>query len=331
MEQLINGQAETTLSSSINNSVTSIAVTDGSVFPSSGNFRIRCDSELMLCTARSSNTLTVTRGIESTAANSHNNAAPIYFVLTAGALSQIRADMCMTGAYASRPTSNIRTGAYYIPNDYSYLLSRWNGSAWEDFGPIKKLIPPTAAVFGAAYTTWFQQGSATLTQVGGSYIFKIPAETAGLVRAVYKTTPSTPYTIEIGLRFLNYPSNYCGGGFFWQNSSDSKHTHYGVIYHSSPGSHIGTDKYNGDGTFNSSYQTPITGNPRYGLMNYCRYFRITDNGTNRFMQYSQDGDYWANWATVGRTDFQTPDRVGLAAQVTNNNDYQMEIFHYTEY
>jgi hypothetical protein len=43
----------TTLNGSINNSVTSITVTDGSVFPSVGNFRIRVAQEIMLCTARS--------------------------------------------------------------------------------------------------------------------------------------------------------------------------------------------------------------------------------------------------------------------------------------
>lgn len=80
-EQYANN-AKTTLNGSINNSTTSITVTDGSVFPSSGDYRLKVDDELMLCTARSGNTLTVTRGIESATAASHSDGAQISLVLT---------------------------------------------------------------------------------------------------------------------------------------------------------------------------------------------------------------------------------------------------------
>jgi hypothetical protein len=50
---------------------TTWAVSDGSVFPASGQFRVRCEDEIALCTARSGNHLTVTRGIEGTVAAPH--------------------------------------------------------------------------------------------------------------------------------------------------------------------------------------------------------------------------------------------------------------------
>lgn len=65
---------------------TPITVTDGSVFPSSGDFRIRIESELMLCTSRSGNDLTVTRGIEGSTATSHSDGSAVSHVLTAASL-----------------------------------------------------------------------------------------------------------------------------------------------------------------------------------------------------------------------------------------------------
>lgn len=91
MELLVNN-ATTTLNGGINNSVTSVVVTSGAVFPATGNFRILVDTELMLVTARSSDTLTVTRGIEGTAAASHSDLAAVSAVLTAAGFRQYLSD-----------------------------------------------------------------------------------------------------------------------------------------------------------------------------------------------------------------------------------------------
>lgn len=91
-ETFINGQAQTTLNGTINNSVTSLVIGSAGQVPPVGNFRIKIDSEIMLVTGVSGTTLTVTRGIESTAAASHTNGALVDFEVTAGALQQIRLD-----------------------------------------------------------------------------------------------------------------------------------------------------------------------------------------------------------------------------------------------
>ena len=64
-EEFVNN-AQTTLNGAISDSDTSIVVTDGSVFPTHGDFRLLIESELVLCTARSTNTLTVVRAQEGT-------------------------------------------------------------------------------------------------------------------------------------------------------------------------------------------------------------------------------------------------------------------------
>ena len=74
---------------SVTNVATSFDVIDGSVFPATGNFRLNCEDELMLCTARSSNTLTVTRGIEGTTAAAHGSGVYVTQVNTAGGFQQL--------------------------------------------------------------------------------------------------------------------------------------------------------------------------------------------------------------------------------------------------
>ena len=83
-EQFANN-AFTTLNGGINNSTTTITVSDGSVFTATGNFRLVVSQEIMLCMARSGNTLTVVRGYEGTGAASHSDLDNIVLALTAAA------------------------------------------------------------------------------------------------------------------------------------------------------------------------------------------------------------------------------------------------------
>ncbi|SVE18475.1 uncharacterized protein METZ01_LOCUS471329, partial [marine metagenome] len=88
--------AKTTLSSNISNSATSIAVTDGSVFPSLNageyflcTFDDGSNNEIVKCTARSSNTLTVIRAQESTTARAFVATDACEGRVTAGVLETI--------------------------------------------------------------------------------------------------------------------------------------------------------------------------------------------------------------------------------------------------
>lgn len=89
MAEQLQNFGTTTLAEDLDNSETTVTVTSGSVFPSSGNFRLNCEDEIMICTSRSSNDLTVTRGAEGTAAATHPNGTTIKMVLTSAALAQV--------------------------------------------------------------------------------------------------------------------------------------------------------------------------------------------------------------------------------------------------
>lgn len=95
-EQFANN-ASTTLNGALNNSSTSVAVTNGAPFSQSGTFRVIVDSEIMIVNSIAGNTLSVSRGQEGTTAVSHLSGAVITQIVTAGALTQMRTDITQVG------------------------------------------------------------------------------------------------------------------------------------------------------------------------------------------------------------------------------------------
>ena len=65
------------------------------------------------------------------------------------------------------------------------------------------------------------------------------------------------------------------------------------------------------------------------------FLRITDDTTNRIMDFSGDGRNWHRFYSVGRTDFMTPTHIGLYCnQATGNvattiTRIEAKIFHWT--
>lgn len=87
MTENFSNEYQTTLNGAINNSVTSLVVTNATGSPTA-NFRIRIDDEYLLVTAKAGTTFTVTREVEGSAAASHADLAVVTHVLTAGGLNQ---------------------------------------------------------------------------------------------------------------------------------------------------------------------------------------------------------------------------------------------------
>ena len=95
--------AATTLAAGINSSVTSIAVTDGSVFPTitgSDHFYVTFDDttnkEIVKVTARSGNTLTVVRGHDNTTARAFNSGDKAELRVVAALLEDITTEVTST-------------------------------------------------------------------------------------------------------------------------------------------------------------------------------------------------------------------------------------------
>jgi hypothetical protein len=86
--ELFTNNASSTLNGSITSSQTTLMVASAASFPSTGNFRILIDQELMLVTAVGGVTFTVTRGIESTTAGAHSSGVTVNHIITAVGLTQ---------------------------------------------------------------------------------------------------------------------------------------------------------------------------------------------------------------------------------------------------
>lgn len=118
------------LNGAINNSVTSLVVDDGTVFPTA-NFRVRVEDEIMFCTSRSGNTLTVIRGVEGTTAASHADNSEVDSPFTAGAVSQVRLDTIYAGSGAvARIGSSVHSADDEFDDEtFSGWTKVWHGTA----------------------------------------------------------------------------------------------------------------------------------------------------------------------------------------------------------
>lgn len=162
-----------TLSETLDGSETDVDVVNASSFPTSGDFVINVEGELMKVTAVSSNTFTVERGAEGTDAVSHPLGAQVKNVLTADMF--VSRTKLLT--YASTAGSNV-----YIPD--------------ADLPRIGSALYTDGANSGSGIINWYRQGTynsvngtqtgtimefrgTTLSEGTGSFSFWIENNNAG--------------------------------------------------------------------------------------------------------------------------------------------------------
>ena len=293
-EQYVNNGV-TTLSSGITNSATSLTVNTGTVFPSVGNFRILVDGELMLCTSRTGATLTVVRGIENTAAVTHNAGAQVAFIVTEESFRRLFMDHspAYLGEFAAGPMNS---------------LTDTNGNAIDstDF-------------------TWINQGTATVTDIGSpvtAILLEPPAGTGANLRILKKTAPSTPYTIYGCFNLQIYPSSAVShGGFCMRESATAKVKVFGLASGNGSSSAVAIGNYTNPTTF-SAWNNSST--YLFGPTVWCY---MSDNGTNISFGLSSNGvKYQEIFSETRGTFFTTgPDEVGF---YLNTNDASILQWYY---
>ena len=296
-EELYVNDPGTTLAAAITSTgATTISVSSSTGYPSTGNFRILVDTELMLVTSVSGTTWTVTRGIESTTAATHLNGVAVNHILTQGALDAIRINMNSSGTYASLPSSP-KSGDNYTPSD---VTSNYNllytGSSWQSSLAINQNVslPPTASNWG-----WLNQGGATITDLasGGLQLVSrsADAQLAGVTLAAF----STPYTITIGVTLIGIGPTV---GMFFYNSGDGRLVlfHYSAVT-SGGGGNLSTSKWTSFTAYSSNY---VTGGSNYVTMVAPMLFlRIKDDGTNLIYSYGADLNTFTQFDSRARHDW----------------------------
>lgn len=148
MEQIANN-ASTTLSGSVNGSSNPVTLTVSSAsgFPSSGNFRIIIDSEILLVTAVSGTSWTCTRAQDGTTIAAHSSSTAVTHILTKSALQNVINEFFGVGTYANRPAAGF-AGRKYFATDGPYTYVD-DGTQWTIRADEKMRLcyPPVAANF----------------------------------------------------------------------------------------------------------------------------------------------------------------------------------------
>ncbi len=300
-KELFANQASTTLNGAINNSVTSVVVTDGSVFPATGNFRVLCGSELMLVTARSSNTLTVERGIEGTSNNSHANTDPIALNLTTGGIDQWLKD--------SVPLAGYHKPLGIISNDAG------------------------TALLNAASFTGVNMSTSTVTDQSGTILLRAIAASGNNCRIQELTAPSTPFTYNAAFHFCGLRGGSDDNVFLlfgFRESSTSKLSMILFGTFSDEANVLAVQNYTNSTTFASS----IRATQCFGLIGSEMWLRIEDDATNLKFYASGDGENWMTLGSVGRTSHMAggPNRIFYGVLNGNNtvNEALGRLIHWSK-
>lgn len=289
----------------VNAQTTSIPLYTVQGFPTSGNFRILIDDELMLVTAISGNGFTVTRGIESTTPAYHAAGARVTLPLTAGAISQaITERTTIVDVLANLPSPGI-AGRQFHATD-SPLMAIDTGTSWQYKCGAFCVTPPVDSGW-----SWVNQGvGASYTSAyGGLYLKSLTTNGSGFnIRGLFKTLPSAPYSIVFGvyLFFGSYAQFALPGVAFRESSSgkiiqlrldnSSSHFNFVVERYTSPTSQSSAGAVS---TANHLNSTPL-------------FIRLKDDGVNRYFSVGPSPtlfDY--DQYSESRTTFITPDQYGI--------------------
>ena len=153
---------------------------------------------------------------------------------------------------------------------------------------------------------WVNQGDATATQRSYGIGMKAPRNSADNVRALVRSAPSTPYSIAVRLRWINWRINYTPIGLAWRDSASGKLQVFSVGTTSSAPS-FELVNWTNPTTFASTTVAPAP----FSQNSSPEWMRLRDNGTNRMCDLSTNGEDWTTIFSVGRTNHLTPDQVGF--------------------
>lgn len=190
------------------------------------------------------------------------------------------------------------------------------------YGPIFQLTTPVTTGW-----TWVNQGSATLDTTYSDHIYIDNLVNTQTIAMRKKAAPSTPYTIDIAILVNAIFSSEAFCGLCWRQSSDGKLVTH-AIWHNSNVIQYYLSKWNSPTSFNSHYTSQA--NPTAMLTGSLIWLRMVDDGVNRLVYFSVDGQHWAFIYSVDRADFLTADEVGFFAASNGTSGIGMSLLHWKE-
>jgi len=276
-------------------------------YPTSANFHVTIDNEILLCTASSitSGTFTMSgsRGQENTAITTHSAGAIVLHAITAGAMDQIIADGFTLTSFAGKPAAS-KAGRLQTYTDVPNA-ARDNGTTLVPFGPLYQFTDPTTVSFA-----WRNQGSATESVNGQSLYLLAPALAGDNIKGREIAQPSRPYTITICIVPHMAYANFNAGGLYFTDNATGKIVNF--VFNATRTLQV--NYYTNATTFSS---TPISAQEM--LITTPLWMRVTDDGTNFLFYWSSNGvNFHKFGASLGRTAFlAAPSHVGYFAMSAN--------------
>lgn len=297
----LQNNSTTTLNGGLDASTTSVAVTDGSVFPSEGDYRIIIDSEIMLVTARSTNTLTVTRAAESTVAATHANAADVTLILTEDAVeSYVRQTVPFHG-----------------------------------YSPALRIYNTAGAIIDEGDFTWVNQSTATSTDVNNAILVKLAATTGANFNAKVISSSSAPYAMIGCIHMLGPIVTEAVGqpraGLVFRESGTGEMISFCARKRSDGGGvQLVVQRWTDATTFSAEQHSEF-----FALSQERIWLRIEDDNTDLNFSISADGVNWMEIYTESRTAFMAggPDQVGFGGNANTSagtDSFWFYLLHFSE-
>ena len=168
---------------------------------------------------------------------------------------------------------------------------------------------------------WVNQGTATITDDATyvSSVLYVPGTEGTGLRIRKKTAPATPYNIYIALQPTILANNFNMYGLLWRDSASGKIVTLRVVYNGGD-AELTVSKWDSATAFNSTYTTISFGNLSRSWGGPLTWLRIRDDGATRYSYISSNGLDWILFHSVGRTDFLTPNEVGVFSWVEGGAD-----------
>lgn len=155
--------------------------------------------------------------------------------------------------------------------------------------------------------TWNNQQTATaaFASDGALDLVANGVSAVNILNVYYRTAPSVPYVVTIGLRAQLFSGGLPSVMVGWRQSSDGKL----VVVRLNGNRQIGIHKFTNSSTYaGTSYLADAT----HFTLGDEVFITLTDNNTNRIVSSECDAIQKPAIHTVGRTDFLTADQVFVA-------------------
>jgi len=179
-----------------------VATGEGTRFPAS-NFHITIDDEILLCSSRTNDALTVTRAQESTGAAAHTRGANVRLNITAAIIEELQAHEGLTtgvhgvGALGFKVTSKVK------------IEERWLDAASGDVEYTGYGFQPTALVVFAVHhsnVVEISEGASDSAKAYGIIYQRVSAMSTGNYLILIQDTTAQNYQLAI-------PKSYDADGF----------------------------------------------------------------------------------------------------------------------